>query len=113
MSDLNKEKNKTKSADLIRYAYLKKRNKRIIISVYKCEDGTVAIIQNTINLVGDWKDRRISETSIVLGMESFIFLTDIYNMLLNDPFFLKITNAERGQISKDKKATICTTNIKP
>ena len=102
----NQEK---ESPQPFRYAYLKKKNKRIYIGVFKGADGTVSIAIETVRLIGSWKDRKIVKSSVGYGLESFIALYDISRMLTHDSVFLKTANRELGQLEKNKMS--CQTNI--
>ena len=103
--------NEIEQPELIRYALLKKRNKRIEIFVLKDpSDGKIAVSIDSKRLVGDWKERNIRTSSVCYGVESFMVINDVFNLLLGDPLFLKSINRELGQIGKDKMT--CSTNIK-
>lgn len=94
----------------LRFALLKKRNKRIEIMVLKeVETGDVSITVYTKRLIGSWKDRNIYTSGVCYGFETFSALSDIFAMLCGDPLFLKTTNRELGQVLKDKMT--CRTNI--
>lgn len=104
------EKEKPPPPEILRYAILRKKNKRVEILVLKSHDGTVGIVILTKRLFGDWKERRIIESNVHYGIESFMAIYDIFNMLIGDPLFMKEINREVGQVQKDRMN--CQTNIK-
>lgn len=92
--------------NIIRYAYAKKWNKRIIISAQKCKDDSIAIVVETIRLIGDWKSRHIQRSRVVYGVETFWVVYEVFMLLSQDPAFIKAVNRELGQMEKDKMIVI-------
>ena len=95
-------------AEVIKFALLKKQNKRIRILILKYEDGTFGITIETKRLV-DFKLRQILIADIVYGLESFVVIKGIFDMIMEEPEFLKMANKELGQIMKGKFK--CNTNF--
>lgn len=94
----------------IKYAFCKKKNKRIILTVYKKADSDLVYMIETKRLIGDWKDRNILETCTTYGTETMSVFKDVLTLLFADHEFLKVANKEIGQVRK-KMFTI-NTNIK-
>lgn len=97
------------TAKPVKYAYLKKKNRRIKIVFLVSEDGSHSIILETKRLI-DFKSRKVQTWSGLIGMDTFDAITAIFDMLREDADFIKSTNRELGQIRKDKFQ--CYTNIK-
>lgn len=91
-----------------KFAHLKKKNKRINIWYGTNEAGEFVMIQKTKKLIS-FKDRHIVETDFVIGMETFMALHSLYELIQNSPEFNKEFNREIGQVCKDKFS--CQTNI--
>lgn len=106
---MDMDEKKQQPPEMVRYAYLKKKNKRIMISVHKHADDTLSVVVETIRLFGTWKDRHIRKSAVAYGIESFFVIHDISAMLLGDPLFMKLANREIGQMYKDKMN--CITDI--
>lgn len=95
--------------EMIRFAYLRKKNKRIYIGVFRVPDDTITVTIRTTRLVGTWKERHIIKAEVHYGYESISVITDVLTMLFQDPVFLKASNREQGQVEKDKMR--CLTDI--
>lgn len=105
----NKKQEKSQP-QMLRYALLRKKNKRIEILALKDHDGSVVICILAKRLIGSWKERRIIIAEVSYGIESFLVINDVFSMLIGDPLFMKEINKEIGQIQKDRMT--CQTNIK-
>lgn len=94
---------------LLKYAWLKKKNKRILITAFKHPDDTFSVSIETTKLIGGWKERNIQRASVGYGLETFMVLQDIFGFLIADPAFIKATNREMGQLAKERMT--CQTDI--
>lgn len=97
-----------KRPTLLRYAILKKKDKRIFISVHELPEGEISIVIRTKKLV-DRKTRHIHTSEVIYGLETATIIKDMLTMLYEDPLFLMKSNREIGQLQKDRM--VCTTDI--
>lgn len=91
----------------VRWAQLRKKNRRIEIVYYDLEDGALITIY-TKRLIGNWKDRNIQKSTVGYGMESMAVIVNVLQHLFEDSEFVKRTNRELGQIEKSDKFEIGT-----
>lgn len=94
---------------LLKYAALKKKNRRIKIVFIQDEKGETALIIETKRLV-DFKTRKIQKWGGVLSMETFDAMAAVFDLLREDAEFVKATNREIGQARKNQYQ--CRTNIR-
>ena len=92
----------------LKFAFLKKKNRRISILAGETKDGLLAFEINTKRLI-DRKTRHIQSTSVLYGVETMTIIKEVIGMLYDDPEFMMKANKEMGQIAKDKMK--CETNI--
>lgn len=87
--------------ELLRYASLKKRNRRIIFSAWKIKDEVVT--QFTFKrLVGNWKERNILSNEIGFTITTTIVIKELLELLFSDKEFFKLVEHEISELSENK-----------
>lgn len=87
--------------ELVRYAYLKKHNRRIEFSVWKLNNEVVANFRFK-RLAGEWNKRNILSTELGLTVTTAAVIKDILQMLFTDTEFLKLADTELSELYKNK-----------
>lgn len=87
--------------ELVRYAYLKKHNRRIEFSVWKIRDEVVCNFRLK-RLVGNWKKRNILSTEFGMTVTTAAVIKDILQMLFTDTEFLRLADTELSELYKNK-----------
>ena len=90
-----------KKPEIVRYAYLKKQNRRITFSVWKINDEIVTQFEFK-RLVGNWKERNIFSTECGFTITTAAAIKDILQMLFTDTDFLKLADTEMSELCKNK-----------
>lgn len=82
---------------------IKKKNKRIWLRCYRCdEDKTNFGFMIITKKLVDFKSRHIVKTETKLGLETFLAIKELMTMTVQEPMFLKIANPAIGQFMKDR-----------
>ena len=76
-----------------KYAYFKKTNRRIWISVWEDENKETAVMVHTKRLV-DRKAREVLETKVLYGISTFLVMREVFNALIDDNEFWDKVNKE-------------------
>ena len=84
-----------------KYAYFKKTNRRIWISVWEDENKETAVMVHTKRLV-DIKTREILETKVLYSVQSFFALWGALDALVGDKEFMDKIDKELDEASKEK-----------
>lgn len=87
--------------ELIRYAYLKKHNRRITFSVWKIKDEVVTQFEFK-RLVGNWKERNILCNEIGFTVTTTIVIKELLELLFSDKDFFKLVENEISELSENK-----------
>ena len=92
-----------KKPEIVRYAYLKKQNRRITFSVWKINDEIVTQFEFK-RLVGNWKERNIFSNEIGFTVTTTIVMKELLQLLFSDKEFFKLVENEISELSENKFA---------